>query len=203
MSSASTQGGTEITLQFAASRNIDAAAQNVQAQIANAQAQLPTGMPAPPSYQKVNPADQPILYMAVYSDTLPASTVNDYADTLMAQRISMISGVAQVQVFGAQKYAVRVQFDPKALATRKIGIDEAMAAIQQANVNLPDRHTLRHSQIFGFCRPPGSLRMPRLTGLSSSPTAMARRCDWTPWPKCSTTFRTTRSRTGTTASHPR
>ena len=137
MSSASTQGGTQITLQFASSRNIDAAAQDVQAMIANSQGQLPTGMPAPPSYQKVNPADQPILYMAVYSDTLPSSTVNEYADTLMAQRISMISGVAQVQVFGAQKFAVRVQFDPKALATRKIGIDEAMAAVQQANVNLP------------------------------------------------------------------
>ena len=137
MSSASTQGGTQITLQFASSRNIDAAAQDVQAMIANSQGQLPTGMPTPPSYQKVNPADQPIVYMAVYSDTLPSSTVNEYADTLMAQRISMISGVAQVQVFGAQKFAVRVQFDPKALAARKIGIDEAMAAVQQANVNLP------------------------------------------------------------------
>jgi len=137
MTSASTQGGTQITLQFASSRNIDAAAQDVQAMIVKAQGQLPTGMPTPPSYQKVNPADQPIVYMAVYSDTLPSSTVNEYADTLMAQRISMISGVAQVQVFGAQKFAVRVQFDPKALATRKIGIDEAMAAVQQANVNLP------------------------------------------------------------------
>jgi len=137
MTSASTQGGTQITLQFASSRNIDAAAQDVQAMIANSQGQLPPGMPTPPSYQKVNPADQPIVYMAVYSDTLPSSTVNEYADTLMAQRISMISGVAQVQVFGAQKFAVRVQFDPKALAARKIGIDEAMAAVQQANVNLP------------------------------------------------------------------
>jgi HAE1 family hydrophobic/amphiphilic exporter-1 len=137
MTSMSTQGGSQITLQFASNRNIDAAAQDVQAMIAKAQGQLPTGMPTPPSYQKVNPADQPIIYMAVYSDTLPFSTVNEYADTLMAQRISMISGVAQVQVFGAQKYAVRVQFDPKALATRKIGIDEAMAAVQQANVNLP------------------------------------------------------------------
>ncbi len=137
MTSTSTQGGTQITLQFASSRNIDAAAQDVQAMIVKAQGELPTGMPTPPSYQKVNPADQPIVYMAVYSDTLPSSTVNEYADTLMAQRISMISGVAQVQVFGAQKFAVRVQFDPKALATRKIGIDEAMAAVQQANVNLP------------------------------------------------------------------
>jgi HAE1 family hydrophobic/amphiphilic exporter-1 len=100
MTSTSTQGGTQITLQFVSSRNIDAAAQDVQAMIANSQGQLPTGMPAPPSYQKVNPADQPILYMAVWSDTLPSSTVNEYADTLMAQRISMISGVAQVQGAG-------------------------------------------------------------------------------------------------------
>ena len=137
MTSSSTQGGTEITLQFTASRNIDAAAQDVQAMIANSLDQLPSGMPAPPSYQKVNPADQPILYMAVWSDTLPSSTVNEYADTLMAQRISTISGVAQVQVYGAQKFAVRVQFDPLVLAARKIGIDEATAALQQANVNLP------------------------------------------------------------------
>ena len=109
MSSVSTQGGTEITLQFNLSRNIDAAAQDVQAAIARAQSRLPADMPTPPAYQKVNPADQPILYMAVYSDTLPLSVVNEYADTLMAQRISMISGVAQVQLYGAQKFAVRVR----------------------------------------------------------------------------------------------
>jgi HAE1 family hydrophobic/amphiphilic exporter-1 len=124
-------------LQFSLSRNIDAAAQDVQAMIAKAQGQLPPDMPSPPSYQKVNPADQPVLYLAVYSDTLPLSTVNEYADTLMAQRISMVSGVAQVAIYGQQKYAVRVQFDPKALATRGIGIDEAASAITNANVNLP------------------------------------------------------------------
>jgi HAE1 family hydrophobic/amphiphilic exporter-1 len=137
MSSMSTQGGTQITLQFNLSRNIDAASQDVQAAIARAQGSLPPDMPAPPAYQKVNPADQPILYMAVYSDTLPLSTVNEYADTLMAQRISMISGVAQVQLYGAQKYAVRVQLDPRALATRGIGIDEVMDGVRNANVNLP------------------------------------------------------------------
>ncbi len=137
MSSMSTQGGTQITLQFSLSRNIDAASQDVQAAIARAQGRLPSDMPAPPSYQKVNPADQPILYMAVYSDTLPLSTVNEYADTLMAQRISMISGVAQVQVYGSQKYAVRVQLDPRALAARGIGIDEVMDSVKNANVNLP------------------------------------------------------------------
>jgi HAE1 family hydrophobic/amphiphilic exporter-1 len=137
MSSMSTQGGTQITLQFTLSRNIDAASQDVAAAIARSQGQLPTDMPAPPAYQKVNPADQPIIYMAVYSNTLPLSTVDDYADTLMAQRISMISGVAQVQLYGAQKYAVRVQLDPQALAARGIGIDEVTDAVRNANVNLP------------------------------------------------------------------
>jgi len=137
MSSTNTQGSTQISLQFDLSRNIDAAAQDVQAMITQAEGQLPPGMPSPPTFRKVNPADQPIIYMAVWSDTLPLYTTSEYADTLMAQRISMISGVAQVSVFGEQKYAVRVQFDPKALATRKIGIDEAIQAIQNANVNLP------------------------------------------------------------------
>jgi HAE1 family hydrophobic/amphiphilic exporter-1 len=137
MNSSSTQGGTQITMQFSMSRSIDAAAQDVQAAIARSQARLPTDMPAPPSYEKVNPADTPIIYMAVYSNTLASSTVDDYADTLMAQRISMIAGVAQVQLYGAQKYAVRVQLDPQALATRGIGIDEVTDAIKNANVNLP------------------------------------------------------------------
>ncbi len=137
MTSSNLQGGTQIVLQFNLSRNIDAAAQDVQAMIAKALAQLPPDMPTPPSYQKVNPADQPILYMAVYSEELPLSTVNEYADTLMAQRISTISGVAQVQVFGMQKYAVRVQLDPKALAGRQIGIDEVTEAVQRGNVDLP------------------------------------------------------------------
>jgi HAE1 family hydrophobic/amphiphilic exporter-1 len=137
MSSMSTQGGTQITMQFALSRNIDAAAQDVQAALARSQARLPADMPTPPAYQKVNPADQPIFYMAVYSDTLSPATVDDYADTLMAQRISMITGVAQVQLYAAQKYAVRVQLDPQALATRGIGIDEVTDAIKNANVNMP------------------------------------------------------------------
>ncbi len=137
MSSTNTQGSTQISLQFSLSRNIDAAAQDVQSMITQAEGQLPPNMPSPPTFRKVNPADQPIIYMAVWSDTLPLYTTSEYADTMMAQRISMISGVAQVQVFGEQKYAVRVQFDPKALAARQIGIDEATQAIQDANVNLP------------------------------------------------------------------
>jgi hydrophobic/amphiphilic exporter-1 (mainly G- bacteria), HAE1 family len=137
MNSVNTQGFTSITLQFDLSRNIDAAAQDVQAAIAGAAGQLPSDMPSPPSYFKVNPADQPIIYMSVSSPTLPLSTVDRYADTFMAQRISMVKGVAQVQVFGEQKYAVRVQLDPKALAARGVGIDEVTATIQRGNVNLP------------------------------------------------------------------
>ncbi len=137
MTSVNTQGFSSITLQFTLSRNIDAAALDVQAAIAAVQGQLPTDMPSPPTYQKVNPADQPIMYMSVSSATLPLSTVDHYADTVMAERISTVSGVAQVQVFGEQKYAVRAQLDPKALAARGIGIDEVTSAIRTANVNLP------------------------------------------------------------------
>jgi HAE1 family hydrophobic/amphiphilic exporter-1 len=137
MNSSSTTGTTQITLQFDLTRNIDAAAQDVQAMIVMTEGQLPRGMPSPPSYRKVNPAEQPILYMTLNSATLPLSTVDEYAETLMAQRISMVSGVAEVQVFGSQKYAVRIQLDPKALATRGIGIDEVADAVANGNVNLP------------------------------------------------------------------
>ena len=137
MTSSSALGISNITLQFNLSRDIDAAAQDVQAAIAKAGKQLPPDMPTPPTYQKVNPADQPILYLALTSKTLPLSTVNEYGDTLIAQRISMVNGVAQVQVWGEQKYAVRVQLDPKALATRGIGINEVAAAVAKENVNLP------------------------------------------------------------------
>ncbi len=137
MNSTNALGVTLITLQFALNRDIDAAAQDVQAAIAKTARQLPQDMPSPPSYQKVNPADQPVLFLALSSSTLPLSTVNEYAETFMAQRISMVSGVAQVQVFGSQKYAVRAQLDPKILASRLIGIDEVANAIQRGNVNLP------------------------------------------------------------------
>jgi HAE1 family hydrophobic/amphiphilic exporter-1 len=137
LSSTSALGNASITLQFALSRNIDAAAQDVQAAIAKAAKQLPPDMPTPPTYQKVNPADQPVLYLALTSATLPLSAVNEYGDTIMAQRISMVDGVAQVQVFGEQKYAVRIQLDPKALASRGLGINEVGEAVKSANVNLP------------------------------------------------------------------
>ena len=137
MTSTSALGVTNITIQFTLERNIDAAGQDVQAAIAKAATLLPPGMPTPPIYQKVNPADQPILYMALSSPTLPLYTVDEYAQTFLAQRISTISGVAQVTIFGSQKYAVRVQVDPRALAARGIGIDEVEAAVARANVNKP------------------------------------------------------------------
>jgi len=137
MSSTSSLGTTNIVLQFDLNRDLDAAAQDVQAAIARANRQLPQDMPYPPTYQKVNPADQPILYLALTSPTLPLYELDEYGQTMMAQRISTVSGVAQVQVYGSQKYAVRIQLDPTALATREIGIDEVSAAVQSANVNLP------------------------------------------------------------------
>jgi HAE1 family hydrophobic/amphiphilic exporter-1 len=137
MTSTNALGLTQITLQFNLNRNLDAAAQDVQAAIGKASKQLPPDMPNPPVYEKVNPADQPILYLALTSETLPLSTVNEYADTLMAQRISMINGVAQVQIFGEQKFAVRIQLDPKALASRGLGINEVAEAVKKENVNLP------------------------------------------------------------------
>src|ERR671919_2969684 len=137
MTSTSALGVTQITIQFTLERDIDAAAQDVQAAITKSAPLLPPGMPTPPSYQKVNPADQPVLYLALSSPTLPLYTVDEYAQTNLAQRISTISGVAQVTIFGSQKYAVRVQVDPRALAARGIGIDEVEQAIARGNVNKP------------------------------------------------------------------
>ncbi|HWC61746.1 MAG TPA: efflux RND transporter permease subunit, partial [Verrucomicrobiae bacterium] len=137
MSSVSALGNSQITIQFSLSRDIDAAAQDVQAAIAKASRQLPPNMPTPPTYSKVNPADSPVLFLAFSSATLPLSTVDEYGETLMAQRISMINGVAQVNVYGSQQYAVRVQLDPNKLAAYGLGIDEVSDAIQAGNVNLP------------------------------------------------------------------
>ncbi|MEO8359157.1 MAG: efflux RND transporter permease subunit, partial [Vicinamibacteria bacterium] len=137
MTSVNALGLTQITLQFTLDRNIDAAGQDVQAAIGKASSQLPPTMPTQPSYQKVNPADQPVIYMSLHSQTRPLSEVDNYAQTLIAQRLSMISGVAQVGVIGSQKYAVRVQLDPSALASRGMGIDEVTTALQRGNVNLP------------------------------------------------------------------
>jgi hydrophobic/amphiphilic exporter-1 (mainly G- bacteria), HAE1 family len=137
MTSSSSLGMTNVTLQFSLDRDLDAAAQDVQIAIATAQRLLPPGMPTPPTFRKVNPADQPILIMSLNSPTLPLSTLDSYAENMIAQRISMISGVALVNVWGSTKYAVRVQVDPNILAARGIALSEIQAAINQHNVNMP------------------------------------------------------------------
>jgi len=137
MSSTSSLGNTSITMQFNLDRNIDGAAQDVQSAIAAVQRRLPRDMPNPPSFRKSNPSDDSILLIALSSKTLALSEVNEFAETVLAQRISTVDGVAQVNVFGAQKYAVRVQLDPRSLASRGIGIDEVRTALDTNNVNLP------------------------------------------------------------------
>jgi hydrophobic/amphiphilic exporter-1 (mainly G- bacteria), HAE1 family len=136
LTSSSALGSTTITVQFDLDRNIDAAAQDVQAAISQAQRQLPQDM-LPPSFRKVDPSSSPILYYAARSPTMPLSQLDQYAETFLAQRLSTVDGVAQVQVYGSQKYAVRIQLDPQQLSARSIGIDEVATAVQNGNVNVP------------------------------------------------------------------
>src|SRR5690242_840092 len=137
MSSTSYLGSTNITVQFTLDRSLDGAAQDVQTAIASVLRKLPPNMPAPPTLRKVNPADQPIMAMAIYSDTMPLSTMDSFGEEVLAQRISQINGVAQVNVFGQAKYAVRAQLDPNLLASRNVSIDEVGDALSKHNVNLP------------------------------------------------------------------
>jgi len=137
MSSTNSVGSTLITLQFNLSRDLDGAALDVQTAITQSAPLLPAGMPSPPNFRKVNPADQPILYLSLMSSTVPLWTLDEYAETTLAQRISTVSGVAQVQVNGQQKYAVRVHLDPTKLAAKQIGMNEVEAALRNWNVNIP------------------------------------------------------------------
>ena len=137
MTSTNSLGSTQVTLEFVLNKSLDGAAVDVQSAITQAARLLPQGMPTPPTFTKVNPADQPIIYLAITSQTLPLWTLDEYAETRIAQRISMVSGVAQVQVLGAQKYAVHAQVDPHLLASRQIGINEVQTALSSWNVNLP------------------------------------------------------------------
>ena len=137
MSSVSSLGVSQITIQFSLNRSIDGAAQDVQSAIAKAARQLPPQMPTPPTYNKVNPADAPVLILSLTSPTLPLSTVDDYAENMLAQRLSMVNGVAQVNVFGSQQYAVRIQVDPNKLAAYGLGIDAVESAVELGNVNQP------------------------------------------------------------------
>jgi hydrophobe/amphiphile efflux-1 (HAE1) family protein len=146
MSSSSSLGATTITLQFDMSRSIDAAAQDVQAAISRAGGELPTDMPSPPSYSKQNPAARPVLYMSLSSPTMTFSALDEYAETLIARRISMVSGVSQVQVYGAKKYAVRIQADPNKLAARDVGLEELRDTLAHGNINLPS------GSLYGFTK---------------------------------------------------
>src|SRR3954454_13869403 len=137
MTSNSGQGSTSITLQFDLSREIDGATVDVETAIAAAMPLLPPGMPTPPSFRKVNPGDMPVFNLFLTSPTMRISDLDEYAETMVAQRISMVDGVAQVQVFGAAKYAVRVQVDPNQLASRGIGLNEVDQALRDWNVNIP------------------------------------------------------------------
>src|SRR5580700_284297 len=130
MSSQNLLGRTNITLQFTLSRNIDGAAQDVQTAITQASRGLPQNMPAPPSFSKFNPADSPVFVLVLTSPTMPLSTEDEFAETLVAQSVSTVNGVAQVQVWGGQKYAVRVQIDPQAMATRQIGMDDVVNSLE-------------------------------------------------------------------------
>ncbi len=174
MTSVSSLGQTQITLWFSLSRELDGAALDVQTAISKAQKLLPTDMPSPPYYRKVNPADQPVLYIGLSSPVLPLSTVNEYADTLMAQRISMVSGVAQVQVYGAQKYAVRVRVKPDTLSAMGISLGDIDSAINEANVNIPTgtlygRHHAFTIQATGQLEEAGAYRNLVITYRDGSP----------------------------------
>ncbi len=137
MTSVNSLGSTLVTLEFDLNRSLDGASIDVQSAITQASRLLPQGMPTPPTFTKVNPADQPILYLVITSTTLPPWTLDEYAQTRIAQRISMVNGVAQVQVLGSQKYAVHVQLDPHALAARQIGINEVETQLRAWNSNVP------------------------------------------------------------------
>src|SRR5882757_6788063 len=150
MSSSSSTGNSNVTLQFDLGRSIDSAAVDVQTAIAAVMPLLPAGMPSPPSFRKFNPADQPIMFLGLTSATLPMYVLDDYAETMIAPRISMVNGVSQVQVQGAQKYAVRVQVDPQKLQAQQMGINEVDQALQNWNVNLPTGQLFGAHQTFNL-----------------------------------------------------
>ena len=156
MNSTSTAGSTQITLQFSLERDIDAAAQDVQAAISSAARQLPANLPNPPSYRKVNPSNAPVFYLALTSDTMPLSQVDYYAETIIAPRLSMLSGIAQVQVYGSQQYALRIQLDPKAMIANGVSLSSVSNAISQNNVNLPTG-ALYGKDVYSTILAPGQL----------------------------------------------
>ena len=201
ITSVNATGRTRITIQFALDRDIDAAALDVQAAIGLARRRLPTNMTNDPSFRKVNPADLPILYLRVSSPTLPLYQLNEYADTLIGQRLSMVKGVAQVVIYGQKKYAVRVQLDPDALATRGLGIDEVSEAIMAANSKLPTGSLdgARRSQSI---KASGQLEDARAFRDVIVPTATARPCACATSAGSSTAWSRTSSSPGAMTARP-
>ena len=176
MTSSSVQGSVTITIQFALDRNIDAAGTDVQAAISSALSKLPKTMVSPPTFQKVNPTDDPVLFLVMSSKTLPLTIVDEYADTLLARQLSQVSGVAQVNVFGAAQYAVRIQADPAALVARGIGIDTAGRRHTEQQRGPGDGRDQWPDRCPDHSDPAGSWKMRQASETRSSPTAMARRC---------------------------
>ena len=147
MNSTSSLGQSQITLQFDLTRKIDGAAQDVQTAINAARNQLPANMPTPPTFRKVNPADIPILFIAISSPTQPLYSVDEYAETWIANRLSMVSGVAQVQVYGSQTYAVHIQMDPQKLAGYGIGVDDVSNGNKFRRCEYAHRHFIWRASI--------------------------------------------------------
>src|SRR6058998_768477 len=150
MISSSGTGSSQVTLQFDLARSMDSAAVDVQTAIAEVLPLLPAGMPAPPTFRKQNPADQGIMQLGLMSNTIPMSVLDDYAETVIAPRVSMVSGVSQVRVWGSAKYAVRVQVDPDKLRGQQIGINEVDQSLQNWNVNLPTGQLFGPRQTFNI-----------------------------------------------------
>ncbi|MEZ5401345.1 MAG: efflux RND transporter permease subunit [Bryobacteraceae bacterium] len=157
MTSSNATGNTQITLTFSLDRELDGAAVDVQTAIAEALPLLPQGMPNPPSFRKYNPADSPVMFLGLLSESMPLYELQEFAETKIAQRLSMVNGIAQVNVFGAQKFAVRVQVDPDKLAAHRIGIDQVGQALRQWNANLPTGTLWGARQAFNI-RADGQLR---------------------------------------------
>ena len=202
MTSSSSLGNSQITVQFDLGRNIDGASLDVQTALAMAQRRLPVEMTTPPFFRKVNPGDFPVLYVSMRSDTMPLSAIDDYAETVLAPTLSQLPGVAQVLVYGAQKFAVRVQVDPAAAAARNISLDEIRTVVAKANSAAPVGNlegekqtvTLARHQFNAACR-----RLSRRRGQIRQRRADQARPKWR---ASSTASRTTRSRPGSTMRAP-
>jgi multidrug efflux pump subunit AcrB len=193
MTSTSGIGSLSITLQFDLARSIDAAAQDVLTAINAATGVLPKDLPSPPTYRKTNPADRPVLIYAVHSNALPIYRVDDYAYTILAQKISTVKGVSEARIFGQRPYATHVQVNPGALSARGLGFEDVRNALALTSINRP-KGTLEGTR-------QTSCSTPTVIATSLLPIATARRCGWATSRRWSTACRTRGSALGT-STHP-